>query len=106
MRARSGAHTTLVNLALTTSEFTTDDLWDRLNLVPGPEERRELGSIVTCAKTLGIIAETGLYRKSLRPECHSRPIPVWKSQIAPAHALPDNIIQLADRRPAQQTLLA
>jgi hypothetical protein len=59
--------------------FTTDDVWELLKesglTTPEP---RALGSVIRqFAKDRQIVA-TGSYRKSIRPECHRRPLAVWR----------------------------
>jgi hypothetical protein len=63
--------------------FTTDDVWVRLtpwSLRTGitPRERRAMGAVVQGALRRGEIRATGEYRRSQRPECHARPIPVYE----------------------------
>lgn len=102
---RELAYVTIVHLALTRDQFTTDDLWERLGGLPGPQERRELGPIVINAKTNRVIVEAGPYIKSTRRENHGRPIPVWKSLLRQSGALPNNVISLADHPRTRETTL-
>jgi hypothetical protein len=59
--------------------FTTDDVWERLKdcefTTPEP---RALGSVIRQYAKDRAIVSTGMYRKSTRPECHRRPLAVWK----------------------------
>jgi len=55
-------------------KFTTDDLWAKL---PTPKEPRAMGGAIMQAKKQGLIRKTSGYRKSTRPQCHSRPIQIW-----------------------------
>lgn len=58
--------------------FTTDDCWVRLSaLGVTTHEPRALGAVIRAAARAGFIRSTGEYRKTSRPEAHSRPIPVW-----------------------------
>lgn len=63
-------------LAATGDDFTTDELWARL---PSPPEPRAMGGIVRWAVNAGLIEATGRARPSVRPECHGRPVTIWKS---------------------------
>ena len=57
--------------------FTTDDCWAKLDaLGVVTHEPRALGAVIRAAAKAGYIQTTG-YRKTTRPEAHSRPIPVW-----------------------------
>jgi hypothetical protein len=59
--------------------FTTDDVWELLKdsgyTTPEP---RALGSVMRQFAKDKQIIPTGSFRKSLRPECHSRPLAVWR----------------------------
>lgn len=59
--------------------FTTDDVWEWLresgSTTPEP---RALGSVIQQFARDRRIVATGMYRKSTRPECHRRPLAVWK----------------------------
>lgn len=59
-----------------TRRFTTDDIWDALG-DDFPLEPRVMGALMVKAQRLGWCMATEDYRKSRRPECHSRPIRVW-----------------------------
>lgn len=67
-------------IAATREEFTTDALWDELERreIPVPPEARVLGAVMRKASRLGIAVPTGRTRKSRRPECHARPMQVWR----------------------------
>lgn len=59
--------------------FTTDDCWSRLtSLGSTTHEPRAMGAVMRAAARAGLIATTGEYVKTSRPEAHSRPIPVWQ----------------------------
>lgn len=69
-------------LAARREEFTTDAVWSHLeHMGLGVREPKALGAIIQQAARSGMIESTGRYVKSVRPECHARPIPVWKSKI-------------------------
>jgi hypothetical protein len=75
MRAAKHAVWTLV---LRGEAFSTDEVWAILDQTgAATPERRALGAVLKAAKDAGFIASSGSYRKSSRPECHSRPVLVW-----------------------------
>lgn len=60
-------------------EFTTDQLWQvaiALGMKVG--EPRAMGAVLNNARRVGLVEATGNYRKSERPECHARPVLVWR----------------------------
>lgn len=64
--------------------FTTDDVWEQLKQnVPQiiTPESRAMGAVMREAAKRGWIISSETYRKSKRPECHSRPVLVWRSQL-------------------------
>lgn len=60
-------------------DFTTDDVW-RLLRETGhvTHEPRALGAIMQRAAKDNYIRPAGYTRKSLRRECHRRPLTVWR----------------------------
>lgn len=61
------------------NDFTTDDVWELLEHTGlRTPEPRALGSIIRFMAKEGLIKATGSYRKSLRKECHRRPLAVWR----------------------------
>jgi len=66
------------HLARMLPEFTTDDVWVRLR-GNAPAEPRALGAVMQHARALGLIEPTDRIRTSARPECHARPVRVWRS---------------------------
>lgn len=62
------------------NEFNTDDVWELLDSwgVPSPHEPRAMGAAITIAAKAGVIAPTGVYRKSRRKECHAGPKMIWR----------------------------
>jgi hypothetical protein len=48
-------------------------------LNPMPREPRAIGAMMTNAAKAGVIAPTNRYTPSARPECHRRPVKIWKS---------------------------
>ena len=67
-------------LASTRQQFTTDDVWQRLGHV-STHEPRAMGALMKRAASRGVIRATDGWATSTRPECHGRPIRVWRSAI-------------------------
>jgi hypothetical protein len=69
--------------AVQTPELTTDDVWSTLHefAIPAPVEPRALGAVMKLAAGAGLISATDRIRPSARPEAHSRPCRVWRSEI-------------------------
>lgn len=63
------------SLALTRAEITSDDIWPLVEAVPEP---RLMGALFREAMNRGYIRRTDRVRKSIRPECHCRPIAIWE----------------------------
>jgi hypothetical protein len=68
----------VVLVAREKEEFTSDDVWRWLAELPS--EPRILGSVMSALAKEGLIEKTGTYRKSKRPECHARPLAVWRGR--------------------------
>jgi hypothetical protein len=64
-------------LARELAEFTTDDVWERLE--HPPREGRQLGALMTSCQRAGLIAPTDAHRPSTRPNVNRRPIRIWRS---------------------------
>jgi hypothetical protein len=64
-------------------EMTTDPVWYVLDSwsVPFPPEPRALGPLMKSACKWGWLEQTGRVHKSVRPECHRRPLAVYKSKV-------------------------
>jgi len=59
--------------------FTTDDVWELLKESGlSTPEPRALGSVIRLFARDRQIVATGSYSKSTRPECHRRPLAVWR----------------------------
>jgi len=56
--------------------FTTDYLWEQVE--SAPNEPRAMGAVMTKARGEGLVISTGNYIKSRRPECHARPVMIWR----------------------------
>lgn len=63
-------------LARRGGEFSTDDVWSRLD--GQPPEPRALGATMMSLARAGLIRRTGKWVASARPECHARPVAVWE----------------------------
>ena len=63
--------------------FTTDEVWFLLDATGAvTREPRALGAVIKAAKDAGFITASGNYRKTVRPEAHSRPVMVWLPRAA------------------------
>jgi hypothetical protein len=62
------------------SEFTTDEVWAKIEDAPPPEPRA-MGAVMKIAKDKGIVEPTFMTRPSLRRSCNARPLRVWKSRV-------------------------
>jgi hypothetical protein len=69
----------IAQLAQHKREFTTDDVWEMLDL--RPREPRALGAMMREAASRRIVSATDRYRNSERPACHARPVRVWRSEV-------------------------
>lgn len=69
-------------LAKTTTEFTADEVWERLPTKP--REPRLVGSLMRLARTRGYVTPTSRDRPSTRPRTHRAPIRIWRSCIRDA----------------------
>lgn len=78
------ARDVITTLAATREEFTTDDVWARLDGRAETHERRALGAVVRWAEREGLIRKTDRYLPSTRAECNGRPIAVWASALLAA----------------------
>lgn len=66
-------------LAKRNDRFTTDDVWDLLDgSGVSTKEPRAMGAVVRKIAAEGVIASTGEYWLSRRPESHRRPMRVWR----------------------------
>lgn len=75
------AHLAIEALCRLRREFTTDDVWDYLaaHQLDTPDEPRAIGAVMRSAARAGLIAPTDRYVNSERPDCHARPIKVWRA---------------------------
>ncbi len=69
-------------LARRYEEITTDDLWVRLDVIGmKPREPRVLGAVMMAAKRHRWVEATDRVKQSKRPQCHCRPLRVWRSLV-------------------------
>jgi hypothetical protein len=69
-------------LCQTRYEFTTDAVWSHLDTLDcTTKEPRALGAVMQNAAKAGWCSSSGVFVKSARPECHSRPIVKWQSHL-------------------------
>lgn len=81
------AHKAVRRVARSLDTFTTDDVWCELEVGarirgfdPAPPEPRAMGAVMRWAVREGWCVATEDYRRSERPECHARPLLVWRSR--------------------------
>ena len=67
-------------LSARSGRFTTDDIWVRVGT---PREPRAMGAVMTWARRQKIAEPTDTFTPSSRPECHRRPIRIWRGTDAP-----------------------
>lgn len=68
---------TVRDLAREFETFTTDEVWERIG---SPIEPRAMGAVMRRAQRMGFIKPTMMVKNSTRPQCHARPLRVWKSE--------------------------
>lgn len=61
--------------------FTTDHIWERLPDDARTHEPRAMGAVMRSLSDLGVIERTDRTVNSHRPECHRRPVRLWRSKI-------------------------
>lgn len=59
--------------------FTTDDVWAILGGTAGTHEARAMGAVMNRIRREKIATPTSSIEISNRPECHRRPVRVWRS---------------------------
>lgn len=67
----------IIELAKTKLPFTTDAVWHKLGEHNTTREPRALGGVMRKLANDKVIITTGNYQKSVRKECHRRPLAVW-----------------------------
>jgi len=80
---RGWAEIALQYVAERRERFTTDPVWSVLEAwkVPVPPEPRAIGPLMKAACGWGWIEPTGETHKSVRPDCHRRPLTVYRSKL-------------------------
>jgi hypothetical protein len=69
-------------LAETREEFTTDAVWHVLgDSSPPPDEPRAMGAVMRRAMNKFLVLPTQRTHQSVRPDCHRRPLRVWRSLV-------------------------
>lgn len=77
------------NVCLSQAEFTSDDVWKRLEgLSVTTKEPRAMGAVMREADSRGWIKFTGGYVKSRQKKNHRRPVAVWRSLRFPLTSTP------------------
>ena len=67
-------------VAATHDTFTADEIWEVLGKPKNRVDGSGLGFVLRTAASAGVICLTeATFRRSLRPEAHRKPLPVWKS---------------------------
>ena len=86
---KTAAWEAILHAAHYCKEFTTDEVWLRLDRlgIPAPEEPRAMGPLMMRAVHQGICASTDRVRRSRRSQCHRRPVAVYVSLKAGPEAL-------------------
>jgi len=80
---KAAALAALKHIAQTAPEFTSDRVWALVERrgFSAPREPRVMGAIMRSAIGHGWIEPTDVFRKSIRPQAHSRSIRVWASKL-------------------------
>jgi hypothetical protein len=76
---RRDALATVRRCAESRSLFTTDLVWEHME--SETHEPRAMGAVMLRAQKLGWIQPSENWELSRRPECHRRPIRVWRSRL-------------------------
>ena len=67
------------HLASLGGRFTTDDVWNLLDETGlTTKEPRAMGAVIRKMAAARVIIGAGEYWVSQRPECHQRPVKVWR----------------------------
>ena len=72
--------------ALTRRHFTSDHVWQHMveaDVTATTHEPRAMGAIMRAASNAGWCERTDVTKNSTRPQCHRRPLRVWRSLIHP-----------------------
>lgn len=66
-------------VAKETRFFTSDAIWSRVGR--HPNEPRAMGAVMRALRREGIAEPTATVLPSLRPQCHRRPVRIWRSLV-------------------------
>lgn len=85
---KAEAFVAVAHVCETREEFTTDAVWALLDerKVGIPREPRAMGAIMRKAVAAGLCLPTDRTSKSVRVECHRRPLQIWQSNRCDAIA--------------------
>lgn len=77
------ARAAVVAVAEARPEFTTDAVWFLLESwdVPAPHEARAMGAVIRSMQAAGAIEPTERMHRSIRVDCHRRPLAIWRSRL-------------------------
>lgn len=80
---RGSAELALQYVAKRRPELTTDPVWSVLESwgIEMPPEPRAIGPLMKAACGWGWLEPTGRTHKSVRPDCHRRPLAVYRSKL-------------------------
>jgi len=62
--------------------FTADQIWETLDSmedVPPVHNKSAMGPILRRLLREGVIEDTGMFERSIRPATHGKPLPVWRA---------------------------
>ena len=77
---KAEAEQVIADLAARYEHFTTDYVWE--HMTTATHEPRAMGALMKRMASRGVIAATADWSISKRPECHGRPLRVWRSTWA------------------------
>ena len=71
----------IIELSKTLSEFTTDEVWAKLDAlgIPRPPTNSQMGSCIRIAIGKNYIKKSGRFRPSLQKTNHQRDVAIWTS---------------------------
>jgi hypothetical protein len=75
------AEQAVLRVAARQEKLTSDDVWAELRGIPSPRERRAMGPVLKRCESQGMIEYTDSTRRSSLPQCHRRPVRVWRSKL-------------------------
>lgn len=79
---KSAAVAAIVRCSTIADTFTTDEVWAELHRSGySTHEPRALGAVMKMVASDGLIEATPNWRQSIRPECHARPVRIWRRAV-------------------------